>query len=66
MQFGRPGSDHTRPLVPPDMFPLLSQYKGYVSAPCSGSGGMSLQIEKFGEADAGKLGKASIYGLEVN
>jgi type I restriction enzyme M protein len=45
---------------------MLAPYKGRISDPCCGSGGMFVQSEKFVEAHGGKLGDISIYGQESN
>jgi type I restriction enzyme M protein len=45
---------------------MLAPYKGRVYDPCSGSGGMFVQSERFIEAHAGRLGDISIYGQESN
>ena len=45
---------------------MLEPYKGRVFDPCSGSGGMFVQSEKFVEAHGDKLGDISIYGQESN
>ncbi len=45
---------------------MIAPYKGRVYDPCSGSGGLFVQSEKFIEAHGGKLGDLSIYGQESN
>jgi type I restriction enzyme M protein len=45
---------------------MLAPYKGRVSDPCCGSGGMFVQSEKFVESHGGKLGDISVYGQESN
>ncbi len=45
---------------------MLAPYKGRVTDPCFGSGGMFVQSEKFVEAHGGQLGDISIYGQESN
>lgn len=45
---------------------MLEPYKGRVFDPCYGSGGMSVQSEKFVEAHQGNIDDISIYGQESN
>lgn len=45
---------------------MLEPYKGRIFDPCSGSGGMFVQSEKFIEAHGGRIGDISIYGQESN
>lgn len=45
---------------------MIEPYKGRVYDPCSGSGGMFVQSEKFVEAHGGEIDDISIYGQESN
>ncbi len=45
---------------------MIEPYKGRVFDPCSGSGGMFVQSEKFVKAHGGHIGDISIYGQESN
>ena len=45
---------------------MIEPYKGRVFDPCSGSGGMFVQSEKFVEAHDGRRTDLSIYGQESN
>src|SRR5712691_9359028 len=45
---------------------MLAPYKGRIFDPCSGSGGMFVQSEKFVEAHGGRIGDISVYGQESN
>ena len=45
---------------------MLEPYKGRVFDPCSGSGGMFVQSEKFVADHQGKINDISIYGQESN
>ena len=45
---------------------MLEPYKGRVYDPCSGSGGMFVQSEKFVEEHGGRIGDIAIYGQESN
>lgn len=45
---------------------MLEPYKGRVYDPCSGSGGMFVQSEKFVEQHGGRIGDIAIYGQESN
>jgi type I restriction enzyme M protein len=45
---------------------MLQPYKGRIYDPCSGSGGMFVQSEKFVEEHQGKLGDIAVYGQEFN
>ena len=45
---------------------MLEPYKGRVFDPCSGSGGMFVQSEKFVEEHGGRLGDIAVYGQESN
>lgn len=45
---------------------MIEPYKGRVLDPCSGSGGMFIQSEKFVQAHQGRLDDISIYGQESN
>jgi type I restriction enzyme M protein len=45
---------------------MLSPYKGRISDPCCGSGGMFVQSEKFVQAHGGNLDDIAVYGQESN
>src|SRR5437867_3470653 len=45
---------------------MMEPYKGRIFDPCSGSGGMFVQSEKFIEVHGGRIGDISIYGQESN
>ena len=45
---------------------MLAPYKGRVYDPCSGSGGMFVQSERFVQAHGGRIGDIAIYGQESN
>jgi len=45
---------------------MIAPYKGRVSHPCCGSGGMFMQSERFTEKHGGRKGDISIYGQESN
>src|ERR1017187_6639235 len=45
---------------------MLEPYKGRVFDPCSGSGGMFVQSEKFVEDHGGRIGDIAVYGQESN
>jgi type I restriction enzyme M protein len=45
---------------------MIEPFKGRVLDPCSGSGGMFIQSEKFVQAHQGRLDDISIYGQESN
>jgi type I restriction enzyme M protein len=45
---------------------MLEPYKGRVFDPCSGSGGMFVQSEKFVEEHGGRIGDIAVYGQESN
>jgi type I restriction enzyme M protein len=45
---------------------MLEPYKGRVYDPCSGSGGMFVQSEKFVVEHGGRIGDIAIYGQESN
>lgn len=59
-QFFTPGS------IVKVLVEMIEPVTGRVYDPCSGSGGMFVQSEKFVEAHEGKLGDISIYGQESN
>jgi type I restriction enzyme M protein len=48
------------------MVEMLEPYKGRVYDPCSGSGGMFVQSERFVEEHEGRIGDIAIYGQESN
>ena len=45
---------------------MIEPFKGRIFDPCSGSGGMFVQSEKFVKAHEGRIGDISIYGQESN
>lgn len=45
---------------------MIEPYRGRVYDPCSGSGGMFVQSERFVEEHQGKLGDIAVYGQESN
>jgi type I restriction enzyme M protein len=45
---------------------MIEPFKGRVFDPCSGSGGMFIQSEKFVQAHQGRLDDINVYGQESN
>jgi type I restriction enzyme M protein len=45
---------------------MIEPFKGRIYDPCCGSGGMSVQSEKFVAAHGGRTGDIAIYGQESN
>ncbi len=60
------GQFYTAKSVVKILVEMLEPYKGRILDPCSGSGGMFVQSEKFVEAHEGRIGDISIFGQESN
>ncbi len=62
----RGGEFYTPPSVVRLLVEMIEPLRGRVYDPCSGSGGMFVQSERFVEAHGGKVTDLSVYGQESN